>query len=109
MTTGSPDPPQSFGPVHIHPEAEVEMEEAAAFYETREEGLGIDFLAAVVEAIQRAVDHPAAGTPVDAQRRRVYTRRFPYAVVYRVLSGGRLRVLAVADLRRRPWYWRGRR
>src|SRR5215211_5437064 len=63
----------------------------------RTEGLGEGFLAAAEEAVQRVVEWPSAGTPLEAGRRRVYLRRFPYAVVYRILTNGRIRVLAVAD------------
>ena len=109
MTGGPPDEPRAHRAVEFHPEAEAELEHAAAFYEERTEGLGEGFLAAAEEAVQRAVEWPSAGTPLEAGRRRVYLRRFPYAVVYRILTNGRIRVLAVADLRRRPRCWRGRR
>jgi plasmid stabilization system protein ParE len=110
MNDGAPDDPRGYvAAAEFHPDAEAELEQAIAFYEQRAEGLGADFLAAAEEAVRRAVEWPSAGTPLEAGRRRVYLRRFPYAVVYRVLSESRIRVLAVADLRRRPRYWRRRR
>jgi toxin ParE1/3/4 len=93
----------------FHPDAEVELERAAMFYEAQAAGLGTEFVLEVEQVVERAVALPSAGTTLGGQRRRYYLRRFPYAVVYRALPGGRIRVLAVADLRRRPEYWRGRR
>ncbi|MGD9892864.1 MAG: type II toxin-antitoxin system RelE/ParE family toxin [Dehalococcoidia bacterium] len=108
MSTDRPDGPEA-AVVEFHPDAEVELERAAIFYEAQVAGLGTDFVLEVERAVKRAIAHPLAGTPLGGQRRRFYLRRFPYAVVYRALPGGRIRVLAVADLRRRPGYWRGRR
>jgi hypothetical protein len=34
-------------------------------------------------------------------------RRFPFALIYRQLTGG-IEILAVAHVRRRPSYWRDR-
>jgi hypothetical protein len=39
--------------------------------------------------------------------RRLVLRRFPFAIVYR-LAGEFVLVLAIAHMRRRPGYWRGR-
>lgn len=87
------------------------MAEAARWYESHRSGLGIDFLDAVDEAVDRILEMPGMGSPVpgvpdDAIRRRA-VRRFPYHVVYLELRD-RLQVLAVAHDRRRPGYWAGR-
>ena len=109
MKAGRHDDSDARAAVEFHPEAATELEDAAAFFRERAEGRGASFLAAAAAAGRRAVGWPLAGTPLEGGRRRVYLRRFPYAIVYRVLTDGRIRVLAVADLRRRPRYWRRRR
>jgi toxin ParE1/3/4 len=109
MSADRPNGPDTLALVEFHPDAEVELERAALFYEAQVTGLGTDFLLEANQAVRRAVALPSAGTPLGGQRRRFLLRRFPYAVVYRPLASGRIRVLAVADLRRRPGYWRGRR
>ena len=94
--------------MEFHPEAEEEMNAAAAFYGSDSATLAVDFLAAVEAATRRIAEHPNAGSPMRRGRRRVLVRRFPYAVVYRVLDTQRVRVTAVMHLRRRPGYWRHR-
>jgi hypothetical protein len=42
----------------------------------------------------------------EAAIRRVLLRRFPYAVMYSVRRD-EIKVLAIANLKRRPFYWRG--
>lgn len=84
------------------------MNAAAAFYGSDSATLAVDFLAAVEIAAQRIAEHPEAGSPMRTGRRRMLIRRFPYAVVYRVLDTRRVRIIAVMHLRRRPGYWRDR-
>jgi len=66
----------------FHPEAAEEFEAAIAWYEDRENGLGIDFAAEVNAAIRRAVAMPEAWTLLAENIRRVLVSRFPYGVLY---------------------------
>jgi plasmid stabilization system protein ParE len=52
---------------------------------------------------------PEMGTPFssDTLTRRVLVPRFPYQVVYRLMST-EIVIVAVAHLKRRPGYWRRR-
>jgi len=98
-------------PVRISDEANAEMVEAARWYESHREGLGVEFLDEIDAVISRIGDTPRLGSPVprvaDAMIRRWGVRRFPYHVVYLELPD-HLRVLAIAHDRRRPSYWVGR-
>ena len=91
----------------FHSEAEAEFAAAALFYESRTQGLGASFVDAVERAILLIRQYPAMGTPIDATRRRMLVSGFPYAVVYR-RDTDVIVVLAVANLRRQPAYWRAR-
>ena len=95
-------------PYSFHPEAETEFVDAALFYESRVEGLGRLYAAAVSRIISFVREHPDAGAPVQPDARRVLVGRFPYAVVYQHRHGAIL-VLAVAHFSRRPGYWRRRK
>lgn len=88
--------------------AEAELLKALAYYARRRPGLGLAFLAAVEEAVARAAEAPAAGSPLGGAIRRRLVPDFPYQVVYRA-DVVPVRVLAVAHLRRRAGYWRRRR
>ena len=94
--------------MEVRPEALDELREAARFYDDRSSGLGDELVAEVERAFVVVAERPAAGAPMRGGRRRVLLRRFPYAVIYRELPDGGVRVLAIAHLRRRPDYWRGR-
>ena len=98
-------------PVRISAAAEAELVEAARWYQNQRGGLGIEFLDAVDDAVSRVADTPDMGSAVpgvsDQSIRRRAVLRFPYHVVYIVLSD-RIQILAVAHDRRRPGYWVGR-
>ena len=88
--------------------AERELSEAAGYYNARRPGLGNAFLDEVERAISQVQENPEAPPLVNRLVRRKMVRRFPYSVMYSVPSTG-IRILAIANQRRRPFYWRGRR
>jgi len=85
----------------IQAQAEVDMAEAALWYDDQQPGLGNNFLTEVHAAINRAVANPRAYRRLRRRPevRRVLTARFPYRVfyilrpeaivVFRVLHGAR--------------------
>jgi toxin ParE1/3/4 len=68
----------------VRPEAEVDIADAAAWYDSREPGLGLEFLAEVRSAIGRALQSPESFMCVrrNPTVRRILTRRFPYRVFF---------------------------
>lgn len=91
----------------FHPLAVEELGAIVEFYETRRTGLGLDFAQELYVAIARIAAHPEAGFAISRRTRRGLVNRFPYGLIYQVQSGT-LRIIAVADLHRRPGYWRDR-
>ena len=87
--------------------AELELNDAAAHYEVETVGLGVAFIVEVEKATRLLSENVALGQLVTADVRKWPLPRFPYALIYKV-SGAELRILAVANFRRRPFYWRGR-
>lgn len=96
----------------FHPQAQVELEAAALWYEEERGGFGSTFIAAVMEAVEEVADWPGLGAPVaeegEERLRQVRVEGFPYHVGY-LATDEELRVLAVAHERRRPGYWTSRR
>jgi hypothetical protein len=92
----------------IHEDAEQELDQAVGYYEGCRSGLGLELAEEVYAAIARIIEFPLAWSPISKRTRRCLVHRFPFGIVYQVKSDS-IRVLAVADLRRRPGYWRGRR
>jgi len=95
--------------LRIEPEAAVELDEAAHWYEEKRVDLGRDFLEAVDEALAFIASWPRSGKPVpnvpkEFAARRTPVRRFPYHVVY-LETPDAIRILAFAHDRRRPSYW----
>lgn len=92
----------------FHRLAERELEEAVDHYDEAAPGLGQDFLAEVRRAIDLLARHPQLASRLRSEIRRFVLDRFPYSLLYRHLSDGTIRILAVAHHKRRPSYWVGR-
>jgi len=94
-------------PVIFLPEAEEEMNEAARYYESHASGLGIDYLSAVEQAVASISESPEMWPKLEGELRRRLVRRFPFGILYYVEISAII-IVAVANLRRRPGYWKGR-
>jgi plasmid stabilization system protein ParE len=94
-------------PVNIQPRAEAEADEAAAWYEAEQPGLGIEFLLELDAAIERAAETPLVYAPVFMDARRVLTRRFPFAV-YFIYEHEVVEVFAILHQRRATSLWQSR-
>lgn len=94
-------------PVGLHPAARAELDASTAFYESRLDGLGLRFLAAVAETTERIASSPEGGSSMESGLRRRLVPGFPFSVIYRVADDAAL-VLAIAHQHRRPGYWNRR-
>lgn len=94
--------------VEFHEAAELELNEAADFYDLRDAGLGSAFLDEVERSLDQIVQHAEAAAPVRGAVRKRITARFPYSIFYSI-HGDQIRILAIAHQKRRPFYWRGRK
>jgi toxin ParE1/3/4 len=90
-----------------HPDAEVEVIEAARFYEGRVSGLGDRFLREFDAAVSRIVEAPLRSPLIERDVRRFVMQRFAYAIHYRI-EGEDLRILVVKHHSQHPDYWRYR-
>ena len=92
--------------LRVAPEAEEELGEAAAWYEAKRPGLGIELVAVADRALEEIADAPFACGPWrdDRPYRRKVLTRFPYVIFFRV-DPDAVVVLAVAHAKRRPGYW----
>jgi toxin ParE1/3/4 len=93
--------------VSFHPMAEQELNDAASYCNAQSPGLGYAFLDEVQRAVEQILEHSEAAPVVNRLVRRKLVPRFPYGVMYS-LTPDSIRALAVANLKRRPFYWRGR-
>ncbi len=93
--------------VAYHRLATRELFASSAYYNERLPGLGDRFISAVERVIEEAQKQPLLGRPEAEGSRSWRVKRFPFRVMYR-LEPDCFRIVAVADLRRRPEYWLGR-
>lgn len=92
----------------FHPAAEAEHLESVAYFECKSPGLGASYLTEFEDVMKRACESPQRyAIEKEPHVRRIRMKRFPYAVLFREVSGV-VHVLAVAHYRRRPRYWLGR-
>ena len=87
--------------------AAEELRGAIAYYESESTGLGEAFLHEIERCTETILDYPEAAPIVSGSVGRRLTQRFPYALIYSIRST-EIRILAVMNLRRRPFYWTGR-
>jgi plasmid stabilization system protein ParE len=73
-----------------------------------EEGLGVAFVDSVEHTVARIAEHPESSPVLAGRVRKVRVARFPYSVLCSVVQD-KVRILAVAHDRRRPFFWRDRR
>lgn len=91
--------------LEFHPEAELELIEAAVYYERQVVGLGERFEAEIRRATDLLLAQPEIGIPADQNLRKFILTRFPFTLYYAVASDV-LRIEAVAHQYRRPGYWK---
>jgi plasmid stabilization system protein ParE len=89
----------------VAPEAERDIAEAYAWYESRRIGLGEEFLSSVDACIQGIRRRPEMYPLVHEAYRRSLTRRFPYAVFYEHAETT-VTIYSVFHMSRDPEKWR---
>jgi toxin ParE2 len=87
--------------------AQIELYQAVEYYNYESPGLGDEFLTEVLKSIDRIGEFPEAWHRLSERTRRCQTRRFPYGIIYQIRKDEIL-IVAVANLHRRPDYWKGR-
>ena len=93
--------------IKYHPKALAEAFRAANYYDRQRTGLGSEFFDEVDKTAGQLLADPLRSRTDEDGVRSWRLRRFPFRIYYAV-DPNRIRVLAVAHLRRRPGYWRGR-
>ena len=93
--------------VSIHEVADIELKEAARYYESKVDGLGFAFLDEVERVVNLIGDNPESAPRIYKVVRRKILRGFPYSIMYSIVDDS-IRILAIANQKRRPFYWRDR-
>ena len=94
-------------PVRFLEPAQVEAEEAVAYFDSRREGLGDRFEHELEHTTGLIQERPLIGYRLTRRVRKLRLRKFSYNVIY-VIANDEIVIVAVAHHKRRPGYWRGR-
>jgi len=92
---------------HFHPQADDEFDQAVRYYENCQPGLGLEFAEEVYATVARISEYPEAWSPMSKNTRRCLVNRFPFGLIFQI-KPDILRIVAVANLHRRPGYWKDR-
>ncbi len=84
--------------------AEIEMLDAAAYYETRVPELGTDFISTIEIAVLDLSDDPGKWLMIGKEIRRRILPRFPYSILYKI-DPEEIIIVAIMHQKRRPNYW----
>jgi plasmid stabilization system protein ParE len=88
----------------VDPEAAIELQDAASWYEGERAGLGDRFLDAIAATMERITGGPHTFPALPSGLRRALVARFPYMIIF-VADSERVHVVAFAHAKRRPDYW----
>ena len=94
--------------LQIVEEAEKELDQAVAYHEEIEFGLGLRLKEEARGVIHWILHNPELPRPRAKGYRRVNLKVFPYYVAYLVWADT-IWILAIAHSKRRPEYWIGRK
>ena len=90
--------------VVLRPEAEQELLEAQAWYESKALGLGFEFARAADAAVASALRNPFGYLCIGDEFRLVLFRKFPYALIY-LPNLDELLVVSFFHQHRKPGVW----
>ena len=89
------------------PQAQLDVEDAAIWYESRKPSLGLRFLDELDYVAERITVAPFQFPEIYANVRRGMLNRFPYSV-YFLVSDDRVEIIAVLHQHRQPDTWKDR-
>ena len=95
-------------PIEIRAEAELDIIEAALWYENEREGFGAEFSLEVERAVARIAENPLMFQEREVGMRMAKVGRFPYGL-YFVDEFDKIVLFGVIHLHREPEVWKLRR
>ena len=95
--------------IEYHPAIEEELAEIRNYYNERSLNLGVDFINEFERQVLRIATMPSRWMIVRGDTRRALMKRFPYAILFRVVDDALIRVTVIKHERRHPSYGMERR
>ena len=97
--------------VVIRPEVEQDVIEAARWYESKQTGLGVEFVEEVIQIWDKLAENPLLNARRHPQKniRWRYPERFPYRIIYEVVEAEKTVIIAaVFHAARHDRHWQSR-
>jgi plasmid stabilization system protein ParE len=91
----------------LRPEAELDIQDAFAWYEAQMPGLGSEFIRAVDAGLSSIGRSPLAYQVIYKQVRQILIRRFPYRILY-LYDQDLIVIVACFHSKRNPKSWKNR-
>ena len=83
-------------------EALLDIEEAAKWYETKQERLGKEFSETVVSYLDYLSRNAHSHPKVREEYRELVMKRFPYVIVYRIVKENEVIILGIIHTKKHP-------
>ena len=93
--------------VHFRPDAETDVADAAAWYESQRAGLGAEFLDEILSTCVIITENPEIYPIVYRKTRQAVIHKFPFGIYYRVENGLAI-IVTVMHGSRDPNKWKSR-
>lgn len=93
--------------LEFHPDAEIEINESAFYYESKVKGLGYRFIDEVGRHSKLLSKYPELGQFIEDNIRHLVFEQFPYSFIY-TIEAECIWILAVAHQHKKPGYWHER-
>ena len=93
--------------IRLRPEAELDLAEAAKWYDEQRSGLGQEFYDEALVTLSAIADMPSMHAVIYRRTRRALMHRFPFGIFYRI-DRDFIAVLAVLHGSRHPQRWKSR-
>ena len=88
--------------VEYHPETVTDLNRAVEYYDNQLGGLGSELRQEVYSAIDTLIENPLHYHPVKDEIRRKFLVKFPFSILFRVLSEDAVRILVIRHHRQHP-------
>lgn len=95
--------------IEYHPAIGAELAEIRDYYNEKSQNLGDEFLNEFERDAFRIAAMPSRWMIVRGDTRRSLMRRFPYAILFRVIDTSAIRITVIKHERRHPSYGMDRR
>ncbi len=93
--------------IKFHQAAKNEFFAVRDYYDDLVYGLGKTFIFEIERHLEIIKSNPLAYPVIRKNIRKAVIKKFPYSILYRV-EKGKIFVLAIANHKRKPYYWKNR-